>query len=36
MGRGPHFIANKSVSKAQVKITGKITAIEQSDLERGK
>ena len=34
--RGPQFIANKLVSKAQVKITGKITAIEQSDLEREK
>ena len=35
-GTGPQLIANKSVSKAQVKITGKITAVEQSDLERGK
>ena len=36
MGRGPHFIANKLVPKARVKITGKMDAIEQSDLERGK
>ena len=27
-GTGPQLIANKSVSKAQVQITGKITAIE--------
>ena len=30
------FIANMLVPKARVKITGKMDAIEQSDLERGK
>ena len=36
MVRGPQFIANKLVPKARVKITGKMNAIEHSDLERGK